>query len=246
MKCYMLLMCLYVNTITFGQTEIRESFPLQGARSIELNFKWPQVVRLSTGEGNDISIKGKVLINNGRFDENFKIVFSRTEDKLEVSSEIRDLENLPDMILVRRDGLSHYLDETDWDSQKLRVFVNDERGYNEYVTRGVIKEIELEIIVPKGPEVVINSKYGLIEITDFENDLEANSKYGGIDMAFNKERRLNAKTRHGEIYSDLPYDLKVNDREPGEDKWTVVDYDGKAGSAYLESKYANIFLRKGN
>ena len=95
-------------------------------------------------------------------------------------------------------------------------------------------------------EVIVNAKYGLVEINEIENQIMVDAKYGGIDMAFGSfKKQLEAKTRYGEIYSNLPFELESNRKDFNHDsKWTIVTYGKDSKNATLESKYGNVFLRQ--
>ena len=124
----------------------------------------------------------------------------------------------------------------------------DENGHDyTYMSNGIIHEITLEVFVPAGVSCRINAKYGLLEITDFNAPLVANAPYGGIDatIASNQTGILTARTKFGEILTNLDSKFKSSDVEGGHDHWTEINTDFGHGSSYeLESKFGKVYLRK--
>ncbi|MCG8387820.1 MAG: hypothetical protein MJA30_19870 [Cytophagales bacterium] len=249
MRYFLILLGLSAQVMLYGQAKIDQSFDLQKAKVIKFDFKWPKLIKLTSWEGDQVNISGTATLNNGEHDDAFKIKSSRSDGILNIYSEIEDLENLPERIAIKRDGMEYFFNTENWNDPEVQKFLDRDgrKGY-EYMSKGVIKDIKLEIRVPKGQKVVLASKYGLLEVTGLENDLEANAKYGGIDVTLaGKKKAIVAKTKFGEIYSNLPYDLKSNRTDfSNNHKWTVVrsETGNSAGALELESKYGNVFLRK--
>lgn len=243
------IILVVVSGSAWSQSNIEESFDLKGSDNVELSFKWPQLIKVQNWEGNVVKITGSVLINNGDANDRFQLKAKYIDNELIIQSNIDGIEDLPKKIMVKRDGMSYYFDTNNWDDPEVRKFMNDKgQTANEYVTRGVIKEIEINVYLPKSVQAKINAKYGLVELNDLESSIDVNAKYGGIDAALGSSgtTSLEARTRYGEIYSDLPYDLSSNNDSFNDyhDKWTVVTYQGKKGSAVLESKYGSVYLRQ--
>ncbi|MEM6524257.1 MAG: DUF4097 family beta strand repeat-containing protein [Bacteroidota bacterium] len=230
-----------------AQRSIEENFELGGKQKLEMNFKWPKLVRVQNWEGQTVKITGEVLINNGENNDAFKLRSKVFDDQIVITSAIEKLDDLPKKIMIKRDGMKYYFNTGDWNDPEVKKFLGEkENGQHSYMTMGVIKEIQIDVYLPKGVEVVINAKYGLVEINTISNPINVDAKYGGIDMAFGtSQKNLEAKTRYGEIYSNLPFELESNRGDfHNDNKWTVVSYKGKSESAVLESKYGDVFLRQ--
>ena len=249
MKYFMILLVLCESITLFGQTKIEQSFDSRQTNAIKFDFKWPKLIKLSSWDGSDVKISGTAMLNNGEHDDAFKIKSSVSGGVLNVYSEIEDIENLPERITIKRDGMEYFFNTDNWNDPEVQKFLDRDggKGY-EYMSKGVIKDIQLEVKVPKGQGIIFVCKYGLLEVIGLENDLEANSKYGGIDVTFGtRQKKIIAKTKYGEIYSNLPYDLKSDDHSAfDKNKWTVVQSPAGSlpGLMDLESKYGNVFLRK--
>ena len=244
----MLLLCGCPTVI--AQTKFERSIDAQGVSTVKLDFMWPELIKISSWDGEAVKITGKVSINNGQYDQAFKIESERSGGTLAVFSEIENLDKIPEMIAVKKEGVIHYFNTDKWHDPKVQEFLQGDNGNgHQYTSKGVIKEIELEVWVPEQVrDIIIGCKYGLLEVTNLQNNLDARSKYGGIDIALADGRRtIEVKTKFGQIYSNLPYDL-VSEGEEVLDygKWAVVNSQGTGGqgSLVLESKYGNIYLRR--
>ena len=247
MRITSILLLAFLGYTAAGQKNIEETFSLEGKKEVDLSFKWPKLVRIQNWDGNTIKISGTVLINNGENNDAFRLRSKLLDNQVVITSDIKNIDDLPKKIMIKRDGMSYYFNTQNWDDPEVQKFLNNEgHRANEYVTMGVIKEIQLDVYLPKGVSVVVNAKYGLVEVNNIVNTIDVNAKYGGIDMAFGTDKKkLEAKTRYGEIYSDLPFDLESNQRDFHRyDKWTIVSYKEGTGKAMLESKYGDVFLRQ--
>ncbi|MEM7108034.1 MAG: hypothetical protein AAF519_07395 [Bacteroidota bacterium] len=230
-----------------AQKRIEENFDLQGKQKLEVNFKWPKLIRIQNWEGQTVKITGEVLINNGENNDAFTLRAKVFNDQMVITSTIENIEDLPKKIMIKRDGMKHFFNTGDWNDPEIQNFLEEkDSGHHSYTTVGVIKEIQIDVYLPRGIEVAINAKYGLVEVNNISNPINVNAKYGGIDMAFGtSDKKLEAKTRYGEIYSNLPFDLESNRRGfDDREKWTIVSYKGRSSKTVLESKYGDVFLRQ--
>ena len=250
MKLHFITLLLCSCSVLCAQTKLEESIDAGGINTIKLDFRWPELVKLSSWAGDAVKITGRVSINNGEHDEAFKIRTSRSQGTLMVFSEIENIEELPEMIAIKKGGVMHYFSTDNWHDPQVQEFLQgDNENGHQYTSKGVIKEIELEVWLPeKVSNIIVEAKYGLLEVTDLKNNLDANSKYGGIDIAIaGQQRSIKAKTKFGQIYSNLPYDFKSEGGEVLDyGKWIVINAEGVGGqgSLILESKYGNIYLRR--
>ncbi len=239
-QAIVMLMVVAAMTAT-AQTPVSKTFPVKAGQTISMHFDYPQLIRVSTWEKNEIAIEGMVSINGGEHDDEFKMDISSSGSEIEVRSEIPNLKNLPHRITVMRDG-------------KKMVFKNKEE-YKKYTDEfgkeygsmswGSDVDITLEVKVPKGVSTYVKSVYGLIEVKNFSGPLVAEATYGGIDAALVERNtgELKAETRFGQIYTNL--EIKLSGSE-FKDFHTVVSAKLGSGPNYsFESKYGNVYLRKG-
>ncbi|GAA0893903.1 hypothetical protein GCM10009122_35830 [Fulvivirga kasyanovii] len=249
MKNLIISALLVLPGILYSQTQVNQTFDASAVRSISLNFKYPELVQVRSWDKNQLVIKGTVIINNGENDNAFKLTSVLEGDKLVINSEIENLDGLPKKITVRKNGETYVFNTDNWNDPELKQFFREHGNDHEYVSQGVHKEIKLEVFMPASMALQVNAKYGIVEILDYEAPLEVNAKYGGVDIKIpqSSRRDIQARTKYGEIFTDLEVDF---DRTGSDildyDKWTVVSkkLNGGGTKCYLESKYGNVYMRK--
>ncbi|MTI21806.1 hypothetical protein E1176_12310 [Fulvivirga sp. RKSG066] len=251
MKFLMIGILLYFNTAVLSQTTINQTASTQGIDLVEMSFKYPEMIKITTWDKDEIRITGSVMINNGESDDAFKLDISRKDGKLVVTSAIENLESLPKRIMIKRDGEKYYFDTDDFKDKEIQVFLDEKGGGHQYQMHGVIKEIELEIKVPRRVALSIEAKYGLVELSDVPAPVEIVSKYGGIDITLpaSSPRNITARIEFGELFSDLDLTLDRSASSSGEYyKWTTVvaALSGGGAKCNLESKYGNLYIRGTN
>lgn len=85
----------------------------------------------------------------------------------------------------------------------------------------------------------------MVEVKNYTGPLTVEATYGGVDVTGPEKitGELTAETNYGQIYSNL--DLKFSGSE-FEDFHTYVSTKSGNGPKYsFESKYGNVYLRKG-
>ena len=236
-----LFLCL-VTAVSTAQTPINKSLPVQKGQTIRMHFDYPELVRVSTWDKNEISIQGTVSINGGENDDAFELKTSTDGSTVSIRNEIKNMKNLPHRITIWQDGQKIvFRDKNEWRKYQ------EEHGKG-YQTRseGVDMDILLEIKVPQNVETRIEAVYGMVEVKKFSGPLTVEATYGGVDAALTERNvgELIAETNYGNIYTNL--DLKVNqDNVTDEAFHMVVSAKPGTGPRYsFESKYGNVYLRK--
>ena len=74
-----------------AQTVINKSYPVQPAQTIHFRFDYPELIKVSTWEKNEISIQGTVSINGGENDDAFVLDGSTSGSVVSIHSEIRNI-----------------------------------------------------------------------------------------------------------------------------------------------------------
>ncbi len=240
MKTKLFLLLLLGGVQAYSQTELNKTISLQPGQTITMHFDYPELIKVSTWDKNEISITGTVSINGGENDDAFSLESSVSGKEVSIEGEIRNLKNLPHRITIWHDG-QKMMFRSKADYKKYQ----DEHGrdYNS-MNWGTDFDIFLVIKVPKNVETKVLSTYGTIEIKDFSGPLVAESTYGGVDAALTEKLvgDLKAETNYGEIYTN--FDFKFSGSEFG-DFHTVVNAKPGNGPRYsFESKYGNVYLRK--
>jgi hypothetical protein len=244
MRTKLLITLLIVSLNSFAQTAVNKSVPVSPGQKITMHFDYPEIVRVSTWDKNEISIQGSVLINGGENDEAFVLESSTSGDLVKVESKILGLKNLPQRITVMHGG-KKIVFKTKADYRKYC----DEHGKDySFMSTGVDMDITLEIKVPQNIETRVESVYGMVEVKLFNGPLAVDATYGGVDAALPEKGigQLTAETNYGQIYSNL--EVKFNyENTRDEDFHTYVSAKPGIGpSLSFESKYGNVYLRKLN
>ncbi len=242
MKTRIIIPFLLISLVAKAQTPINRTIAVQAGQKIAMHFDYPELVRVSTWDKNEISITGTVSINGGENDDAFELQTSSSNDIITVRNEIHNLKSLPHRITVTRDGQKMVF-KTQADYKKY----TDEHGkdYN-MMNNGVDMDILVEIKVPRNIETRVESVYGMVEIRDFAGPLTVEATYGGVDAALTERStgELTAETNYGQIYTNL--ELKFSsDGIQERDFHTFVSAKPGSGPRYsFESKYGNVYLRK--
>lgn len=244
-----LLALLLLSTIAYSQKEVKYEFDATNIKEVNIQLEFPELVKLKSWDGDKVRITGSAMVNMGAHDDNFEIEANREPGRLFITSQIRDIGNIPHKVWAKQeDGTIRYFDSPDWRSEEVQKYLDENPGHRS-ISNGVIKQIALEIYVPKNMALTINCKYGLLEIKDFDAPLNANSKFGGIDITFSAKNRIDvsAKTKFGEVYSNLDIEFKntygsINDHN----NWLVLESKfNNGGLSYtLKSEHGDLFLRK--
>jgi len=242
-RILLLIAVLYLPMEDYAQTVINKTVPVQVGQKVTMHFDYPELIRVSTWDKNEISITGTVSINSGENDNAFTLDVSSSGNTVSVKNEIKNMKSLPQRITVFHEG------------QKT-VFRNKE-AFNAYksqagasfqqVNYGVDMEIILEIKVPRNADTRVESVYGTVEIKDFTGPLAVVSTYGGVDAALTEKStgEVSAETNYGEIYTN--FDTKFGGQITNEAFHTFVSAKPGNGPKYtFESKYGNVYLRKAN
>jgi hypothetical protein len=241
-KIAILIIALANPVKDLAQTQLNKSIPVQSGQQINMHFDYPELVRVSTWDRNEISVQGTVSINNGENDDAFVFENSVNGNTIDLRSFIKDLKSLPHRITIVHDG-QKIMFKTKADLKKYQE--EHGKGYNT-MSWGADIDIQLEIKVPRNTATRIESVYGMVEIKDFNGPLTVEATYGGVDAALAERAagEIVAETNYGEIYTNL--DVKFSgDEFRNKDFHTYVTAKPGSGPRYsFESKYGNVYIRK--
>jgi hypothetical protein len=223
-----------------AQTPVNKTYPVTAGQKISFRFDYPEVVKITTWDKNEIAIVGSVSINSGESDDAFELLQSTSGNTIYIENIVRNLKSLPKRITIMRgDEKVVFNSEADYDKYSKEMG----RDFNQK-SWGVDLDIFLEVKVPRNMETKLECVYGVAEVKDFSGPLTVVATYGGVDVSVKEKAtgELTAETSYGQIYSNL--DLKFTGTE-FKDFHTVVSAKPGTGSRYsFESKYGNVYLRK--
>lgn len=226
--------------VLVAQTPVNKSYPVAAGQQISLRFDYPELVRISTWDKNEVSITGTVSINSGEHDDAFELVSSTTSGTLSIENKINNMKSLPHRITVMN-GASKI---TFKDKAEYRKYCEEHGREFKTTSWGLDIDIVLEIKVPRGIETIIESVYGFVEVKDFAGPLSVTATYGGGEALIKEQTtgEITAETGYGQIYSNLEAPFTGSEFK---DFHTLVSAKpGKGPKASFESKYGNVYLRK--
>ena len=243
LKKGMLVWLCLVSLVAEGQTNLNKVVPVKAGQNVRFNFDYPEMIRVTTWDKNEISIQCSVSINGGENDDAFGIDVNATGSTVDITGKIKDMDNLPQRITIVRDGVkTTFRSKSEWQKYKKE----SGKGSFEMMNQGIDMDIEINIMVPVNMATSVVSVYGMVEVKNFKGPLKVEATYGGVDAALTESEtgELIAETNYGHIYTDL--NVKFDDRNTrDEDFHMVVSAKPGTGPAYrFESPYGNVYLRK--
>lgn len=228
-----------------AQTQVNKTLPAQAGQTIVMHFDYPELIKVSTWDKNEISITGSVSINSGENDDAFELITSTAGGRISIRNEIKDMKNLPHRITII-DGANKMVFRNKEEFRKYEA----EHGKRKYDVHssGIDMDIILEIKVPKNMETRVECVYGMVEIRDFVGPLEVEATYGGVDASLVEKNvgEVVAETNFGDIFTNL--DTKFGGESSRNEAFhTLVSARPGKGPKYVfDSKYGNVYLRKAN
>lgn len=241
MKSFALILISLFTGALAAQTPVNKNYPVSAGQKISLRFDYPELVKISTWDKNEISITGSVSINGGENDDAFELLQSTSGNSIYIENKIRNMKELPHRITVVNNG-EKITFKSKADYQK--YCEEHGRNFNQR-SEGVDMDILLEVKVPKNTEVKLESVYGMVEVKNYTGPLTVEATYGGVDVTVQEKTtgELIAETNYGQIYSNL--DLKFSGTEFENFHTQVSAKLGSGPKHSFESKYGNVYLRKG-
>jgi len=234
-----LVLTLFTGAL-LAQTPVNKTYPVAAGQKISFRFDYPELVKITTWDKNEIAIVGSVSINSGESDDAFELHQSTSGNTIYIENSIRNLKNLPKRITIMM-GSEKMVFNSQADYDKYRK--ENGKDFNRK-SWGVDMDIFLEVKVPRNVETKLECVYGVAEVRNFSGPLTVEATYGGVDVSVQEKAtgELRAETSYGQIYSNL--DLKFTGSE-FKDFHTVVSVKPGTGPRYsFESKYGNVYLRK--
>jgi hypothetical protein len=240
MKAFSSILLTLFTGVLLAQTPVNKTYPVTAGQKISFRFDYPELVKITTWDKNEIAIVGSVSINSGESDDAFELLQSNSGNTIYIENKINNLKNLPKRITVNR-GNEKLTFKSEEDYRKYCKETGSDFNVKSW---GVDMDILLEIKVPRNMETKLECVYGLAEVKNFSGPLTVEATYGGVDVSVQEKTigELIAETNYGQIYSNL--DLKFTGSE-FKDFHTVVSAKPGTGPKYaFESKYGNVYLRK--
>ncbi len=245
MKTILLIMAIATALhIQSQSTQINKSYPANGINEINMDFDYPELIKVSSWDGNEIKITGSVNINGGEGNDHFSITDVHGGGKLSIKAEIRDIHSLSNHVTVIKDGKKM----TFKNKEEFRKYKKDNQIDFDMTSWGNDMNIVLEVKVPRGIVTNIHSTYGTVELRDINQSkaLTAKSTYGGVDAELNTASvgELLASTNYGQIYTNLGLTFSGEGLKQADFHTEIKAHPGHGPRYEFESQYGNVYLRK--
>jgi hypothetical protein len=247
MKALFAIGILAYSLVVNGQTKIEKSYPVQGIQKVEMSFEYPELIQVHTWDKKEVLVRGSVSINRGEHDSAFELLSETKTNVLHLSSQIRDKNSIPRRTVIKKGDQEYYFKAGDISDPAIQKFLEENGHDYTYMSNGLIQDITLEIFIPKGMECRVDAKYGMVEITDFNAPLIVNAPHGGIDATISgaSTGQLTARTKFGEILTNLDTKFQSARAENNHDHWTEINANLGNGPRFdFESKFGKVYLRK--
>lgn len=239
-----LTVLLYAGT-AYAQRKLDERIPLQNADKIVLNVDDTELIRVDSWDQPDIAITGTVTINANENNEAYQIQVNREAQALTVKTHIENEDSLPHRITVHQGGQDYMLNASDTQDDVVQRFIKEKGGYD-WMSKGVQKDIQLQVMIPANTALQVESKFGTVEIGKVTAPLEIASKFGDIDVHIdsNAAVSLSTDTKFGTVYTDLDWELKKAGAmtEVGSEKIEGT-LNGGGTPLQLDAQFGNVYLR---
>lgn len=240
MRNLVLILVLLTAQIAVGQN-LSKVIPFKSGQKISMKFDYPQLIKVSTWDKNEVSVLGYVDINDGENNDAFQLEATAGSSTVTIQSSIRNIHELPRRFMVLRDNQKIKFKSKDEYRKYVREAGDDHMIYSD----GSDIDIKLEIKVPRGADTRILSVYGMVEVKNFEGPLQVEATYGGVDVALSEKSvsELTAETDFGQIFTNL--EAKTIAQNEGNFHTEILMRPGSGVRYSFESKYGNVYLRKG-
>ncbi|NND35273.1 MAG: DUF4097 family beta strand repeat protein [Saprospiraceae bacterium] len=252
----------------FAQLNIDESHSLAGINNIKGNFEWSNIT-VESYPGNELKITGEVFINLGENNDAYQLKVDRVDDVLQIRSDIKDVKSLPKYLTIYKGGEEIFIrikDRKEIDWREIKRIHGIDAG--EKCSMGTLIDIKLTLLVPEGPQLELETKYGSIEMIECANSMNLKSTYGDLIAALpdltqaessfkstygfvdlsvpdNTGVDLSAHTNHGEIYSNLDWGIDTRQSVNEIYNSRIVGPVNRGGKKIdVEALYDNVYLRK--
>ena len=215
-----------------AQKIIEKSAPVAAKQHVVLELPQATSIKIRGGSGKQLRVRAAVTINQNKLNDALQLTLVSTDDQITVKSAF-------DEALLRTGQAADCPDgQSSWSSGNGK---DDRTGYR------VCSNVAVEIEVPAGVSLRVNTISGNIEVTGLNGQLEAKSISGFVDVTWPpaQSAQVAFKTITGEVYTDQ--DIAFTNRKAGV---PMVGYEvrGALGTAgplvRLESISNDVYFRK--
>ncbi|PZP48630.1 MAG: hypothetical protein DI598_09775 [Pseudopedobacter saltans] len=231
------LIFIGITQILFAQQIIEKSFSIQKGQPVRLKFDFPKV-KVSSWNKNEVKVKVTLNINDGKNNDKFRLL-DKTEDGTLIISDTIDFKHIDQQYYAELNGEKKKFDT----KEDFENFKSDHKGekYSFYSSNNA--DVQIEVLVPSNESVVVQSKFGMVEIDNYTGSLTVKTEFGKINAKLKESNvgNITLTNQFGKIYSN--FDLKPTSREEKNFYTSITASPGKGPNYSLISKFGNIYLR---
>lgn len=215
-----------------AQKIIEKSASVGARQQIVLDLPQATSIKIRGGSGKQLRVRAAVTINQNKLNDALLLTLNTTDDQITVKSAF-------DEALLRTSQAADCPDgQSSWNSG------NGKSGRDGY---RICSSVALEIEVPEGVSLRVNTISGNIEATGLAGQLEAKSISGFVDVTWSAKQgaQVAFKTITGEVYTDQ--DIAFTNRKQGV---PMVGYEVRGALrtpgplVRLESISNDVYFRK--
>ena len=233
---FLLLLSVLVGLSSLGahaQKVLEQKAALSAGQRLNLELKQASAIRIHAGSGSQVVLRATATINDGQLNDALLLTTSKTADGVTIASSFDDnlVKNSQGADCPEGQGYTRW--GGNWRNGKAEG-------------PALCFKIEIDVAVPAGVAVRVNTISGNIEVTDLTAPLEAKSISGFVDVSWPARQGAEVafKSISGEVYTDQDIAFVNRKENP------IVGYQlrgtlGSSGPAVrLESISGNVFFRK--
>lgn len=234
---FLLLLSVLVGLSSLGayaQKVLEQKATLSAGQRLNMELKHATAIKIRPTSGTEMVLRATVTINGGQLNEAITLTSSKATDGVTITSNL-------DEKLVQTSQVANCPDgggTTRWGG-------NWRNGQS--TGGGICLKMEVEVAVPAGVAVRVNTISGNIEVTDLTSPLEAKSISGFVDVNWPAQQSADIafKTITGEVYTDQNIAF-VNRKDNPIVGYQVRGTLGNSGgpAVRLESVSGDVYFRK--
>jgi hypothetical protein len=219
-----------LGTPLFAQKIIENKMPYETGKTVNLNLKFADSIRVRYWDKPEVSVRIAVTINKGKLNDGLLVTKSTTADEIILKTDF-DRE-----LLKQGKG-------EDCPGEKKGTWRSDD-GEKQYY---VCSEINYQVYLPRQAKLKLETINGNIDIEGATAMVLAKTISGYVDMSWPKAKGANVamKTITGEVYSDLNIEFKnKKQKDPIVGYLLEGTFNGGGPEVRLESISNNVYFRK--
>jgi hypothetical protein len=245
-KHILILLLVFVTVQVLSQSNIQKTVELKEGQKVVLLIDDANLINIRGWNEDHMEINTMVLINNGINDDSYQLEVGEKNGIMYIEGFIQNKDKLPRMIQIKKGGQVYSFNTDDSKDPEIMKFYEEHgRDGIQWTSHGVMWDINYEIRIPNNTDLKVDSRFAMIDIDNFQGNVQASSKHGGVDIAVESSRKIdfNLKSDWGEIFTNLNLEFDSALNKDHREITCSLNGGGRL-FAELESKHGNIYIRE--